>query len=68
MQAPLSEASSLLKVIDGRTSVPFEVNVEVYSYEPDEMTIIVPDQIIVGVPTPYKIQFYYKKKILQGKA
>ena len=68
MQAPLSEASSLLKVIDGRTSVPFEVNVEVYSYEPDEMAIIVPDQIIVGVPTPYKIQFYYKKKVLQGKA
>ena len=41
---------------------------ELYSYEADELAIIVPDQIIVGVPTPYQIQFYHKKRLLQGKA
>jgi hypothetical protein len=48
LSAPLYKSQSVLKVMDGRIDPPNQVEVEVFSYDPDEIRIIASEQIVVG--------------------
>ena len=54
--------------MDKRTSIPYQVDIEVFSYEPDELVIVTNEQLIVGMETPYHVEAYYQKKLLRGIA
>jgi hypothetical protein len=64
--APITDRSTLLTVSDDRTSPPFTQSVQVFSHQPDEIEILVAEQIVIGQKTNYSLNFYYKKMVLEG--